>query len=58
MNAASRIYGLPYSKLVNSLACSNINLNRKVLSELAFNEPLSFRAVVEVAKSGSNQIQK
>ena len=50
INAGSRIYGIPYSKLTNRLLCSNIKLNRKVLSDLAMTEPLSFRSIVEVAK--------
>lgn len=50
INAASRMYGLPYSILINNLAKSEIALNRKVLSELAVTEPLSFKSVVEVAK--------
>mmetsp|Transcript_10892 Transcript_10892/g.17730 ORF Transcript_10892/g.17730 Transcript_10892/m.17730 type:complete len:140 (-) Transcript_10892:209-628(-) len=50
INAASRMYGLPYSVLMNKLDQSDIGLNRKVLSELAVTEPLSFKSVVEVAK--------
>eukprot|EP01038_Epipyxis_sp_PR26KG_P010135 gene10135-13634_t len=50
INAASRMYGLPYSHLTNKLQKSKIILNRKILADLAFNEPLSFKAVVEVAK--------
>jgi large subunit ribosomal protein L20 len=36
-----------YSHLIHGLQQQNINLNRKVLSELAINEPLSFKALVE-----------
>lgn len=50
INAASRMYGLPYSILMNNLAKTDVALNRKVLSELAVTEPLSFKSVVEVAK--------
>eukprot|EP00128_Syssomonas_multiformis_P001885 Colp12_sorted_trinity150504_noHs@26022 len=50
INAASRMYGLPYSILINKMATADIALNRKVLSELAVTEPLSFKSVVEVAK--------
>ena len=50
INAGSRIYGIPYSKLTNNLLRSDIKLNRKVLSDLAMTEPLSFRSIVEVAK--------
>jgi large subunit ribosomal protein L20 len=50
MNAGSRIYGIPYSNFINLMAQSQIKLNRKVLADMAITEPLSFRAVVEVAK--------
>jgi large subunit ribosomal protein L20 len=53
INAASRIHGVTYNSLIHRLAQSNIHLNRKALAELAFNEPLSFRSVVEVAKASS-----
>ena len=39
-----------YSTLINGLGEQQINLNRKVLSELAINEPLSFKALVEQVK--------
>ena len=44
------MYGMPYNILINSLMKSEIGLNRNVLAELAVNEPLSFKSVVEVAK--------
>lgn len=50
INAATRMYGLPYSSLVNKMATSSIQLNRKVLADIAVTEPLSFKSVVEVAK--------
>ena len=50
INAGSRMYGLPYSKLINNMLKTNITLNRKVLSDLAITEPLSFRSVIEVSK--------
>jgi large subunit ribosomal protein L20 len=58
INAATRIYGLPYSTFIYYLNTSHISLNRKVLSELAITEPLSFRAVVEVLKDTSGLIQR
>lgn len=51
LNAASRMYGLPYSRLVNLMLQNNIKLDRKVLSDLAITEPLSFKSVVEVLKA-------
>ncbi len=49
INAAARINGTSYSILVSNLKLSNINLDRKILSELATNYPDSFKAVVETA---------
>jgi large subunit ribosomal protein L20 len=51
INAAARIYGMPYSHLVRDLAKANILLDRKSLAELAIYEPLSFKSVLEVARS-------
>ena len=50
INASSRMYGLPYSKLISNMLKTNIILNRKVLSDLAVTEPLSFKSIVEVSK--------
>ena len=44
------MYGINYNTFINRLAAADIRLNRKVLSELAFSEPLSFKSVVEVIK--------
>lgn len=44
------MYGVTYAQLIYKLDHSNIKLNRKVLAELAYNEPLSFRSVIDVAK--------
>lgn len=49
INAASRIYGVPYATLISRLNAANIKLNRKSLSNLAIYEPLSFKSVIEVA---------
>ncbi len=49
INAAARINGTTYSKLIASLKAANISLDRKVLSELAVNEPAAFAAVVKTA---------
>jgi large subunit ribosomal protein L20 len=50
MNAGVREHGANYSWLINGMNKSNIELNRKVLSELAATEPHSFRSVIEVVK--------
>ena len=47
INAAARINGTTYSKLIAGLKASNIQLDRKVLAELAVNEPKAFEAVVK-----------
>jgi len=46
INAAARINGLTYSKLITGLKAAKIALDRKILSELAVNEPKAFTAVV------------
>jgi len=51
INAASRLHGLPYSKLIHGLKLANIELNRKMLADLAVNDPTAFQAVVEKAKA-------
>ncbi|CDZ75013.1 ribosomal protein L20 [Peptoniphilus sp. ING2-D1G] len=51
INAATRINGLSYSKFINGLKKANININRKMLSEMAINDPNGFKELVEVAKA-------
>jgi large subunit ribosomal protein L20 len=51
INAATRISGLSYSKFMNGLKKADITMNRKMLSELAINDPKAFADLVEVAKS-------
>src|SRR3954467_7570424 len=50
INAAARINGTTYSKLIAGLKAANIDLNRKMLAELAVNEPQAFTDVVKAAK--------
>lgn len=50
INAAARLNGTTYSKLIAGLKAANITLDRKVLAELAVNEPKAFEAVVKAAK--------
>ena len=47
INAAARINGLSYSQLMGGLKKANINLNRKVLADLALNHPEAFTGIVE-----------
>ena len=50
INAASRLHGLTYSQLINKLKSNNIDINRKVLADLAVNNPEGFKAIVEKVK--------
>ena len=49
INAAARQHGISYSRLINQLKKTDIQLNRKMLAELAFLDPDTFGKVVEVA---------
>ena len=51
INAAARMNGLSYSKFMYGLKLANINLNRKVLADMAINDTKGFAALVETAKS-------
>jgi large subunit ribosomal protein L20 len=50
INAAARLEGLSYSKLVDLLKKNNIEINRKVLADLAMNHQEAFKAVVNKVK--------
>lgn len=50
INAAARINGLSYSVFMNGLKKAGVELDRKVLSDMAINDPEAFAALVEVAK--------
>ena len=47
INAAARQYGLSYSKLMGLIHKSGIEINRKVLADLALNNPEAFKAVID-----------
>ena len=51
INAAARMNGLSYSKLMYGLKLAEVEVNRKMLAELAVNDPAAFTALAEVAKS-------
>ena len=51
INAAARINGLSYSKFMYGLKLANVDLNRKVLSEMAVNDAEGFAKLAELAKS-------
>ena len=50
INAAARQYGLSYSQFMGKLAKENIGLNRKILADLAMNNPKAFEAIVNSVK--------
>jgi large subunit ribosomal protein L20 len=50
INAAARINGTTYSRLIAGLKKANVQLDRKTLAELAVNEPKAFEAIVKTAK--------
>jgi large subunit ribosomal protein L20 len=54
INAASRLSGLSYSKFMNGMKTAGININRKMLSEIAINDPKAFAELVEIAKKQLN----
>lgn len=51
INAASREHGLTYSQFINGIKRAGIDLDRKVLSELAISEPAAFKALAETAQA-------
>ena len=50
INAAARIHGMSYSQFMGKVKANNIELNRKVLADLAMNNPEAFKAVVNKIK--------
>ena len=50
INAAVREYGMNYSQFINKLNVAGIEMNRKVLADLALNDPQAFKAIVDQVK--------
>jgi len=50
INAAARLHGLSYSRFIHQLAENDVQLNRKVLADLAMNHPDAFKPVVDKVK--------
>ncbi len=50
INAAVRMYGMTYSEFIGKMNAKGIALNRKVLADLALNEPKAFEAIVNAVK--------
>ncbi len=55
INAACRMNDISYSKFMHGLKLANININRKMLSEIAINDPATFSGLVKTAKEASAQ---
>ena len=53
INAASRMHGLSYSRFMDGLQKAGIDLDRKVLADLALNDPHGFAQIVELARRGA-----
>ena len=50
INAGARQHGMSYSQFMGKIKAKNINLNRKVLADLAMNNPEAFKAIVDKIK--------
>ncbi|CAN5163998.1 50S ribosomal protein L20 [soil metagenome] len=50
INAAARLNGTTYSKLIAALKAANITIDRKIMAELAVNEPAAFTAIVKATE--------
>ena len=50
INAAARMNGLTYSKLISGLKKANVTINRKMLAEIAVTDPKAFTEIAEIAK--------
>tara|TARA_B100001113_G_C21095128_1_gene616224 strand:+ start:1414 stop:1758 length:345 start_codon:yes stop_codon:yes gene_type:complete len=50
INAGARLHGMSYSQFIGKIHANNIKLNRKVLADLAMNQPEAFKAIIEKIK--------
>lgn len=53
INAAVRALGMTYSQFMNKLKNTNIQLNRKALADIAYNDPQAFASLLEMVKKGN-----
>ena len=51
INAGARLYGMTYSQFINGLKKATIQIDRKILAEMAVNQPEIFKALIEKAQS-------
>jgi large subunit ribosomal protein L20 len=54
INAAARMNGMSYSTMISGLKAAQIDINRKVLADIALNDPKAFSQLAETAKSGKS----
>ncbi|HEX9969013.1 MAG TPA: 50S ribosomal protein L20 [Acidimicrobiales bacterium] len=54
INAAARLNGMSYSRLIAGLKAAEVEVDRKVLADLAVSDPTAFAALVKVAEGASN----
>ena len=54
INAAARMNGISYSQFMNGLKNAGVELDRKVLSDMAINDPQAFAALAEIAKEATS----
>jgi large subunit ribosomal protein L20 len=55
INAAARLHGLSYSRLMEALKKAHVELDRKILADLAVSDPAAFSKIAEMAKTGAAQ---
>ena len=55
INAASRAQGLTYNRFIQGLKAAGVEVDRRMLAELAVNEPAAFNALVEIAKNNLSE---
>ena len=55
INAACQLNGMKYSRFINGLNLAGVKVNRKMLADLAVNDPQGFTALVNVAKENLNK---
>jgi large subunit ribosomal protein L20 len=53
INAAARLNGISYSRLISGLKASEMDINRKVLADIALNDPTAFAQLVATAKTAA-----
>ena len=51
ISAAAKMNGMNYSRFMNGLKKANVDINRKMLADMAHNDPAAFKALVDLAKS-------